>query len=153
MTLTRTRFDRNPFVRTPVLAGGLLAAIVSMGLPAHAQAPGSPSMLVDPVAPALPGASAPVKPPTGPRVLTPAERRDNATPVDDIRPEGHVKPQLSLPLGQTDPSRTAAEAKADRRGTSKTKGGVDDAIARCKAAATAEARQACLDKAHKDGKY
>jgi hypothetical protein len=110
-------------------------------------------MLVDPVAPALPGASAPVKPPPGPRVLTPAERRDSATPVDDTRPEGHVKPQLSLPLGQTDPSRTAAEAKADRRGTSKTKGGVDDAIARCKAAATAEARQACLDKAHKDGKY
>jgi hypothetical protein len=153
MTLNRTSLTRTRHARTLVLTGGLLAAIVSMGLPAHAQAPGSPSMLVDPVAPALPGASAPVKPPTGPRVLTPAERRDNATPVDDIRPEGHVKPQLSLPLGQTDPSRTAAEAKADRRGTSKTKGGVDDAIARCKAAATAEARQACLDKAHKDGKY
>jgi hypothetical protein len=146
--------NRSLFVSAPLLAGGLLAAMAALSLPAHAQAPGSPSMLVDPVAPALPSASAPVKPPPpGPRVLTPAERRDNAAPVDDTRPEGNVNPQLTLPLGKTDPTRTAAEAKADRRGTAKTKGGVDDAIARCKAAATAEARKACLDRAHQDGKY
>lgn len=156
MTPTRFCFERPTMAGAPVLAGCLLAAVAAalMSLPAHAQSPApSPSMLVDPVAPTLPGASAPVKPPPGPRVLTPEERRDNAMPLDDARPEGHVKPQLALPLGQTDASRTAAEAKADRRGTAKTKGGVDDAIARCKAAATAEARKACLDKAHRDGKY
>jgi len=112
----------------------LLAALLSAALPlstwAQASAP----------APAA-SASAPLKP-NGPRVLSPAEKRDNAAAAasPDLRPDQAAVPQVSIPFGKsTGPSKPTSARTANKGAT----GSISDGAARCEAQATAEERAKC----------
>ena len=91
------------------------------------------------------GASAPTAAKAGPRALTPAELRDSASP-DDLRPEGPVKPQISIPLGKTAPVPLKSQLRAARPGAAASSGGINDAAARCEAQTDEQARAKCRDK-------
>jgi hypothetical protein len=89
-----------------------------------------------------PGASAPAAPPAkGPRLLSPAEKRDNAdaATAPDLRPERPVVPQISIPFGKTPPPPASAPRTARKPPTS----GVSDSAARCDAQPSDEERAAC----------
>jgi hypothetical protein len=94
---------------------------------------------------AAPAASAPpVANKAKARGLTPAERRDSAVVPGDVRPEDPVVPQISIPIGKTPPAPTLSKAQQQRQDKAAAMGGVDDSVARCKAAATPAERDACL---------
>lgn len=94
---------------------------------------------------AAPAASAPpVLNKAKPRALTPAEKRDSATVPGDRRPEDPVVPQIRIPLGKTPPAPVLSRAQQQRQDKTAAQGGVDDAVARCKAAATPGERDECL---------
>ena len=80
----------------------------------------------------------------GPRLLTPGESRDSATPPGDLRPERRVTPQISVPLGKTPPGPVKSESRALRRGKAAS-GVIDDAAARCEAQSDEQARAKCRD--------
>ena len=104
------------------------------------------------VAPAPdPGASAPVAAKPGPRTLTPAEKRDNATPPDESRPDGPVVPQISIPLGKSGPVSSKPVVRVPRPQPAASSGGVNDAVARCEAEADDQARAACRDRLSRQG--
>lgn len=79
-----------------------------------------------------------------PRPMTPAEKRESATAPGDVRPEDPVVPQISIPLGKTPPAPAQSKAQVQRHDRAAAMGGVDDSVARCKAAETNAARDACL---------
>ena len=117
----------------PLLAALLMSAVPS--LPAWAQAS----------APA-PTASAPSAPPAkGPRLLSPAERRDNADAATspDLRPERPIVPQISIPFGKSPPPLPASASAPRAARKAPTGGGVADAAARCDAQPSDEERAAC----------
>ncbi len=119
-----------------------LAASWAVATSAHAQAP---ARVPAPVA--APAASAPpVVNKKLPRAMTPAEKRDSATVPGDKRPEDPVVPQISIPLGKTPPAPVLPKAQQQRQDKAAASGGVDDSVARCKAAATPAERDACLDR-------
>ena len=95
--------------------------------------------------PPAPTASAPAGKP-GPRLLTPEEKRDNASPADQARPEGTVTPQIKIPLGD----QPVAPAKPDRSRDSSSRrsppAAIDDAVARCSALVEAAERERCLER-------
>jgi hypothetical protein len=76
--------------------------------------------------------------------MTPAEKRDSAAVPGDVRPGEPVVPQLSIPLGRTPPAPTLSKAQQQRQQKAAAMGGVDDSLARCKAAAAPAERDACL---------
>ena len=93
----------------------------------------------------VPGASAPSVAKAGRRALTPAELRANAAPPDDLRPEGPVVPQLSIPLGKPKPGPVKPKLRAMRPNPAASSGGVNDTAARCEAEADESARAQCRD--------
>jgi hypothetical protein len=62
----------------------------------------------------------------------------------DVRPEEPVVPQISIPLGKTPPAPTLSRAQQQRQDKAAAMGGVDDSVARCKAAKTPADRDVCL---------
>ena len=95
-------------------------------------------------------AAAPAAPPAapiGPRLMTPAESRRNASLSSDLRPERPVAPQLSIPFGKAPPATPNAAPRSPARGTvAASTGSIDDAAARCEARADARLRATCRDK-------
>lgn len=91
-------------------------------------------------------ASAPAGARPKPRVLSPAEQRDSATIPGDVRPVDAVVPQISVPLGRTPPAPAKTQAEVQRQRRTEAAGGVDDAVARCKAQTTRAARAECMDR-------
>lgn len=89
-------------------------------------------------------ASAPTVIKSGPRLVSPVEMNQNASPPGELRPENPVTPQIVIPLRNPPPAALASEKPALRSG--KTAGGVNDAAARCEALTDAAARRVCLDK-------
>ncbi len=88
-------------------------------------------------------ASAPPAP-TGPRLLSPAEKRDNADAAasPDLRQERSVLPQLSVPLGRTPPA-PGPSASRPRGGAAAPPGHIGDAAARCESLPGNQERAAC----------
>jgi hypothetical protein len=115
-------------------AAALLLAVAT--LPATAQSGASAPLAAEP-------SSAPVR--SGPRVLTPLEMRDNATPPGELRPEHPVTPQIRIPLGRKPPASSKAEPTASRPGNAASAGSPDDAVARCEAQAGEQVRAKCRD--------
>lgn len=109
----------------------ILALAAVLGI--HREAAAQASAPV--VAPAVQAPQARPKP--APRVMSPEEKRDTAS--HDIQPDRAAEPQVRIPLKGTKPD-SAVAAKP-------TRGGIDDAAARCKAEATEAARLACREKA------
>ena len=98
------------------------------------------------VAPApMPSASVAPAAKPGPRPMTPAEVRDSAAPTGDLRPEGQVTPQISVPLGKAFPAQPKPAAPAVRPATAASSGGINDAVARCEAQVDEAARAKCRD--------
>jgi hypothetical protein len=117
-----------------------LVGAAAAALHAHAQAPARvASPLTEPAA-----SAPPVLNKSKPRAMTAAEKRDSATAPGDMRPEEPVVPQLSIPLGRTPPVPVLSKAQQQRQEKAAAMGGVDDGVARCKAAATPAERSACL---------
>lgn len=99
-----------------------------------------------PAPPPAPGASAPTTRLPGPRLQTPEEKRDAASPPNDLRPIGTVTPQIVVPLRQTAPTPLKTDPLATPADRVAPSGGVDDAAARCGALTDKQARTACRDK-------
>ena len=74
------------------LAPGL-TAIAAAQVPASAADPDPPSAASVPAPPAR----------SGPRLLSPTETRNSATPPGDLRPERPVTPQIRIPFGKAPP--------------------------------------------------
>ena len=70
----------------------------------------------------------------GPRILTPADRREGGAMPSDLRPEGAAVPQLRLPIGRSAPVAEGASAPS----------GAGDSVARCESRESKAARSACL---------
>jgi hypothetical protein len=100
-----------------------------------------------------PAAAASVPPPskTRPRPMTAAEQRDSASVPGELRPSEPVVPQIRVPLGKRQEA-PESRAEAQRRTKTEARGGIDDDVARCKAAATAAAREECQARLRKSGK-
>jgi hypothetical protein len=111
----------------PLLAALLVATLATATVPLLVQAQ----------------ASAPATP-TGPRLLSPAEKRDNADAAasPDFRQERPVVPQLSVPLGRTPPAPNPS-ASRPRSGAAAPPGHVGDAAARCESMIGDLERAAC----------
>lgn len=117
------------------VAAAVWVPVMPVMASAQASAP-VPSLSASAVLPARPG----------PRLMTPAEKRDNANEAasPDLRLDRPVAPQISVPLGRTPPGPTPSETRAVRRGTSAN--GIDDAAAKCDADAVGErARIKCRE--------
>jgi hypothetical protein len=101
----------------------------------------------------MPAASA-VSPPgkTGPRLLTPTEKRHSATVPGDLRPERKVTSQVTIPIGKTPPGSPKVDARAAQRPPAASAVGVDDGAARCEAETDDAVRAICRDKRAKEGK-
>ena len=95
---------------------------------------------VDPAAPPSAASAAPAAKPR-PRLMTPAEAGDSASPRGELRPERPVTPQLTIPFGKKPPGPTTA--RAARPSNAASSGGIDDATARCEAQPDAQLRAAC----------
>ena len=83
---------------------------------------------------------------TGPRLLSPEEKRDNVSPPDNARPEGTVTPQISIPLGQKPTAPPKLERNRDSSSRRTPPAAIDDAAARCSALVDAAERASCLDR-------
>ena len=118
-----------PLMASLALAVSLFAAVAQTSAP-----------------PPTSGASAPPAAKPGPKLLTPAELRNSASPPGDLRPDDPVTPQISIPLSKRPPAPLKQELRAVRRGTAASSGGIDDAAARCEAQSDEQARATCRDK-------
>ena len=81
----------------------------------------------------------------GRRTLTPAEQRENATPLDESRPEGPVVPQISVPLGKQSPLPLKPKLRTARPDPAAPSGGVNDEVARCEAQTDVYVRAKCRE--------
>lgn len=127
--------------RPTLLFAAALLCLTPLAALAQASAP--------PAADAAPAPVSPAK--TGPRLLTPTEKRDSATPAGELRPERPVTPQISIPLGRkpAPPSPTAPL----RHGTPVPgTPGVDEAAVRCETLVGEQVRAKCRDKAAHDAR-
>jgi hypothetical protein len=122
-------------------AAALMLALSPFPATAQASAP-----LPNAAASASPAAKA------GPRLLTPAESRDSASPPGDLRPERPVAPQINIPLGKTPRPSVKSESRAVRPGKAASAGGIDDAAARCEAQADEQVRAKCRDDRARDAR-
>ena len=81
-----------------------------------------------------------------PRVLSPTEMRDNATPPGELRPEHPVTPQVRIPLARKPPAPlTPPQPAAPRPVSAASAGGIDDEAARCEALRGEQVRAKCRD--------
>ncbi|WP_374593621.1 hypothetical protein [Aquabacterium sp.] len=101
----------------------------------------------DPAPASAPAASAaPLKlnkPKPAPRRLTPAEQRKVNAPPLDKPPQGEVQPQIRIPLTRKQPA--ANKPNMQRGPEAPAPGGVNDAVARCKAQPTPQAQAQCRE--------
>jgi len=118
----------------------LLIGLMTMALPLASSAQAS--------APEASASRPPASPQIGPRLLTPAERRDNANAAGspDVRPDRPVVPQISIPFGKNPPP-VRPSSSAPRAATRAPSGGVADAAARCDSEPSDEERAACRKRA------
>ena len=79
----------------------------------------------------------------GPRLSTPAERRESATPPGDLGPIGAPPPLINIPFGQPAATGKPAFAPAAQRDNSLPANAIDDEAARCQAQPDAPSREAC----------
>ncbi len=128
------------FWKFALACSGFATTAVLAQVPARVPAPLAAPAASAPQAPQAP----PVLNKAKPRALTPAEKRDSATVPGDRRPEDPVVPQIRIPLGKTPPAPVLSRAEQQRQDKTAAQGGVDDAVARCKAAATPGERDECL---------
>lgn len=113
------------------LVAALAMALAPIGSWAQASAPAST-------------ASGPLAAKPGPRLLTPEERRDSASPAGELRPERAVTPQINIPFGKAPALPGKAESpRARRTGPAPGNGGVEDAAARCEAQVSDTVRADC----------
>ena len=124
-----------------------LAAALAIAL---ALTPWASRAQVSETAPPAGAASAAPASKTGPRLLTPAESRDRANEVGDLRPERPVMPQISIPFGK---GTAAPVPKSDKLPPRRSPpaapaaaGGVDEAVARCEAQVSDAVRAQCRAK-------
>lgn len=118
------------------LTTALALALLALPAIAETRAPASPT-----------GASAPtaVRPGPRPRLMSPAEMNENASPPGELRPENPVTPQIVIPL--RNPLDVPPTDKRSRVGVKPAaRGNVNDAVARCEALPDAAARAACRNK-------
>ena len=119
-----------------------LAAAVGLGfspLAAIAQVDAPPSISISAASAAPAGKS-------GPRLMTPAESRNSASPPGDLRPERPVTPQVKIPFGKAPPAPSQTPSRATRPGSAASAGGIDDAAVRCEAEPDARSRATCRGK-------
>lgn len=103
--------------------------------------------------PPLAAASAPSALKPGPRLLTPAQSRDSASPPGEIRPAHPVTPQISIPFGKKPPAPLKPARHPLREGSAASAGRVDDAAARCEARLGEQVRAKCrAELAHEAGR-
>lgn len=121
----------------------LVAALLGASLHTVALAQ---SGMPPPVAASAASATSPPAP-TGPRVLTPAEQRQNAdnASAPDLRPDRPVVPQIKVPFGRVPPAPGSAPPTPRRRGatTPTTPAPIGDAAARCESMTSDLERAAC----------
>jgi hypothetical protein len=91
----------------------------------------------------LPAASSSLPVKSGPRLLTPTEMHDNASPPGELRPEHPVTPQISIPLGKRPPAPLKSPSRAPLPGNAAS--AVDDEVARCEAQRGEQVRAKCRD--------
>ena len=111
----------------PLVAAVLVASLATATVPVLVQAQ----------------ASAPTAA-TGPRLQSPAEKRDSADAVSapDLRPDRPVVPQINIPLGRTPPAPTPS-ASRPRSGAAVPPGQIGDAAARCESLSGDQERATC----------
>lgn len=83
------------------------------------------------------------KPKPAPRRLSPAEQREVSAPPLDKPPQGEVQPQLHIPLTRKQPA--ANKPHVQHGAETPAQGGVNDAVARCNAQPTPQARAQCRE--------
>ena len=138
-------------VATALLIGftSLAAAIQPVAPRAGLTGPASaPDTLAAPL-----GASAPPAR-TGPRLLSPTETRNSATPPGDLRPERPVTPQIRIPLGKAPPPAVPAPERAPAPGpvqrpvdaTEAARNANAMAAARCESLVGEQVRAKCRDR-------
>lgn len=91
-------------------------------------------------------ASAPTVVKSGPRLVSPVEMNQNASPPGELRPENPVTPQIVIPLRNQSAVQPPPDKRVPKAAKSTPTGGVNDAAARCEALSDAAARAACRDK-------
>jgi hypothetical protein len=98
-----------------------------------------------PAASAAPKATV-VKPltPLPPKQMNAADSSANAATPGDRRPEHQVVPQISIPLGRTEPEQTEPGPRTGQKPS--TGGGIDDSLARCMAMEDEQARAMCRER-------
>ena len=84
--------------------------------------------------------------PVGPRLLTPTESRNRASPPGELRPERPVTPQISIPFGKKPPPPTRPDPRAPHPGNAASASSADDAVARCEAERGEQVRAKCRDR-------
>jgi hypothetical protein len=148
--------DRIPYVRLPIAAWllAMSSALSPLAAMAQASAPApttAASENADSANATAAGATRAGKR-LPPRLLTPAETRDNAAAAGDVKPERPVTPQVSIPFGKRPSPQLTSEAKVVRRGNAASAGGIDDAAARCEAQMGEQVRVKCRDKIAREAK-
>lgn len=97
-----------------------------------------------PLEPSASAASSPrFKAPTGPRLRSAAETGDRAAAPGTLRPERPVTRQINVPFGKKPVPPAKGEEGAVQRGNATSRGGVDDAAARCEAQTDDQLRAEC----------
>ena len=81
--------------------------------------------------------------PNGPRLRSAAETGNRAAAPGDLHPERPVSPQISVPFGKKPLPPTKREEGVIERGKAGSRGGVDDAAARCDAQIDDQVRATC----------
>ena len=121
-------------LRSPALLAALLLSAVVLPQSAFAQASAPPPL-------AAPASSPPT--PSGPRLLSPAEKRDNAdaAAAPDLRPDRPVVPQIRVPFDRAPPVSTASAPR--RSGGAAPPGPIGDAAASCEAQPSDQQRASC----------
>lgn len=142
-------------IRCSHLAAALAAVVLTLPSFTALGQSGAPALAVPDLSPAASSPPAAAASAGGPRVPRPrgaAETGNRAVAPGDLHPERPVAPQISIPLGRTPPPPSRREERAVERGGSATRGGVDDAAARCDSLADEPTRATCRARLARDAK-
>lgn len=116
------------------IAAGALAFSATGAFAQASTAPEAPASAASPPRPAAPN---------GPRLRSAAETGNRAVAPGDLHPERPVAPQISVPFGKKPAPPTKREEGVVERGNARSRGGVDDASARCEAQVDDQMRATC----------